>query len=360
MRKVLATLALGLPAASVCLAGSVSVYGIIETGVSVQKEKHEAAVTQMASAFDLGSRWGLKGSEDLGNGTSVGFILENGFDPSNGTTSIGGTGAQFGRESILYIKNEKFGRLAFGRTGTLYSGLQSFDMQTGYAFKGGYGLIGWPIGYSFAGNFNRVSNAIAYQSEYINGMRVGLMYSNGIADDSEKWSKNTHYYGAALQYKQGAINSSLAVEAESKTASNGVAVAEDKYIVNYGLEYDLGSFTPMFAYRYMMQHGGYQAHTFGLSAVVPMEKGRVKAAVRYTFGKTENQALIDSADGEDKMTNIAVGVAYEYPLSKRTVIKPFAGYSHSGKAWKNYKPLDADHNAVYTGWQAYVGMHHFF
>ncbi len=339
---------------------SVTLYGIIETGPVVQKEKNKAAVVHMGSAFDLGSRWGIRGNEDLGDGNSVGFILENGFNPATGATSIGGTNAMFGREAILYVKNKDIGRLGFGRTATLFSGLESFDMQTGYVFKGGYGLIGWPIGYNFAGNFNRVNNVVAFQSSYFNGFRVGLMYSNGTTDDSTyKWSRNTHYYGIVLQYTKGAINSSLGFEAEGDTYTDGEKTANAKYIINYGLEYDLGCFTPMFAYRYINQDGGYKVHTFGLSALIPYAGGRFKTAVRYTFGKTEDYATFGST-GTDKMTNLAVGIAYEYPLSKRTVLKPFAGYSYSGKAWRNYQPSSADANAVYNGWQVYLGMHHFF
>jgi predicted porin len=331
---------------------NVTLYGIIETGVVAQKEKHASTKVHMGSAFDLGSRWGIKGQEDLGNGTKVGFILENGFNPTNGASSIpsDGTG-MFGRESVIYIQNDRFGRFGMGRAGTLYSGLGSWDMQTGYVFKGGYGLIGWPIGYNFEGNFNRVNNAVMYQTPFMGGFRVGMMYSNGTSTDTAKWSENKHYYGIVAQYKKGAVNTSLGFEMQNKPAT-----VESKYIINYGLEYNAGSITPMFAYRYINQDYGFKGHTFGLSALIPAATGRFKAAVRYTFGKNG----VAYTNGENKMNNIAAGVAYEYPLSKRTAIKPFVGYSHSGKGWSNYTPLAADTNAVYNGWQAYVGIHHFF
>jgi predicted porin len=357
-KSLVAFAALAAASAFAYAESNVTLYGIIETGVVAQKQKNESAKVFMGSAFDLGSRWGIKGQEDLGNGTKVGFILENGFNPTNGTTSIGGTGAMFGRESVIYLQNERFGRFGMGRAGTLYSGLGSWDMQTGYVFKGGYGLIGWPVGQNFQGNFNRVSNAVMYQSPFVGGARIGLMYSNGCSStgDDNKWSKNQHYYGVAAQYKKGAINSSLAFEAENKIAN-----AKAKYIINYGLEYNAGSITPMFAYRYITQDGGYKTHTFGLSALIPAATGRFKAAVRYTFGKSEDAATVaNDFGGDDKIRNLAAGVAYEYPLSKRTAIKPFVGYSYSGKGWSHYQPAAADVNAVYNGWQAYVGIHHFF
>ncbi len=358
MKKQLALLPF-LAVSTVALAGQVSLYGIIETGVVVQKQKDKAAIVHWGSAFDLGSRWGLRGNEDLGNGTKVGFILENGFNPNTGNISVGGSSTLWGRESSLDVKNERFGRIGVGRIPTLWSGLGSFDMQVGYAFKGGYGLMGWPVSQQFSGNFNRVNNSVAYQSPYFAGFQVGLMYSNGVSEDSLKWSQNTHYYGIVLHYKQGRVNSALGFEAEGYTYTDGVRTAEPKYIINYGLEYKLDSFTPMFAYRFMSQDGGYKVHTFGLSAIVPFMGGNIKPGIRYTFGKTEDETLISSAN-TDKMTNLAVGAVYEYPLSKRTVLKPFVGYAYSGKAWSNYQPSSSDANCVYNGWQVYLGMAHFF
>ena len=81
MKKILLALA-GLAAGSTAFcASNVTLYGILEEGVLVQKIKHKDTTAQLKSAFDLGSRWGLRGQEDLGNGYSVGFTLEQGFSP---------------------------------------------------------------------------------------------------------------------------------------------------------------------------------------------------------------------------------------------------------------------------------------
>lgn len=79
MKKSLLALALGFVGAGASYASSVTLYGIIEEGVLYTKGKHQDATVQLKSAHDLGSRWGIKGAEDLGNGNQVGFTLEAGF-----------------------------------------------------------------------------------------------------------------------------------------------------------------------------------------------------------------------------------------------------------------------------------------
>lgn len=357
MKKLLA-LPILLAAGTVSAASSVTLYGIIEEGVMVMKPKHADTTVQLKDAFDLGSRWGIKGVEELGSGTSVGFNLEAGFHPEDGSIANNTYGANaFGRESVLWIQNEKLGRLAMGRAAALGSGLGSYDMQTGYAFMNGYGLIGWD---NCMNNFLRVNNAVIYMSPNIAGWTLGLMYSNGISGDTNRWSHDRHYWGAGLKYQAGAIKSSLILEAENKATYatvNGVQVKEApitaKYTVNYGLEYNTGSWTPMFTYRYVTQDEGVKAHKFGLSALIPYAGGRFKVAAAYMFGKDESIKA-----GEDKINHWQVGAAYEYPLSKRTVIKPFIGYAGSGKGWKNLGY--ANDGNIYNAWQAYIGMHHFF
>ena len=351
MKKILLALA-GLAAGSTAFcASNVTLYGILEEGVLVQKIKHKDTTAQLKSAFDLGSRWGLRGQEDLGNGYSVGFTLEQGFSPDTGATANTTYGANaFTRESVLWIQSESLGRLAFGRAATLGSGLGTYDMQTGYAFMNGYGLIGWD---NCMNNFLRTNNNIIYRSPNLNGWTIGLMYSNGIKDDTNKWSDNWHYYGAGVKYAKGAVKSSLIFEVESKDKSVDPAV-QAKYALNYGIEYNTGSWTPMFSYRFVTQDKNLKAHKFGLSAIVPYAGGRFKVAAAYMFGKDERITV-----GTDKVNHWQTGVAYEYPLSKRTVLKASAGYAGSGQGWKEYGWAGNDGN-VYNAWQVYAGMHHFF
>lgn len=141
-------------------ASNVTLYGVIETGVVVQKAKHHDTNVAMVSGFDSGSRWGIRGVEDLGNGYNVGFVLEEGYDSDTGAnTASNSAGKVFGRESQLFVQGG-FGKLGLGRFGTLSSGAGSYQILTGWALGTGYGLSSWTS--EIGTSFSRVDNAIAY------------------------------------------------------------------------------------------------------------------------------------------------------------------------------------------------------
>ena len=386
MKKSLIALAV-MGASTVAFAASnVTLYGVIEEGVVVQKAKHQDTTVSLKSGFDQGSRWGIRGVEELGNGYSVGFILEQGFNADNGDQAV--AGKQFSRESILYVTGG-FGRFGFGRTGTLASGAQSNNILTGWALGTGFGLSAWT---SFGGGFSRTDNAVFYKTPSFGGLTISAMYSNGYTGDDAKWSKNNHYYGIGAKYEANAIKSSLIFEAmdnkgtevASKTAGSLFNIGQwavvegydpakltdaqkDEYkawaktslddataakkralMINYGLEYNMGAWTPMFAYQWFNQDGGQKTHMFGLSAKVGVAGGDILVGGRYLFGHDE------ALTGDDKVRAWNLGAAYIYPLSKRTALKAYAGYADSSKGWKDKEEV------AYNGYQLYLGMRHSF
>ena len=71
----------------------------------------------MDSGVNSATRFGLRGSEDLGNGLKVGFKLENGFSSDSGKL---GEDRLFGREATVNVSGD-FGTVYMGRLGTLVS-----------------------------------------------------------------------------------------------------------------------------------------------------------------------------------------------------------------------------------------------
>uniref|UniRef100_UPI00402A93D4 porin n=1 Tax=Turicimonas muris TaxID=1796652 RepID=UPI00402A93D4 len=358
MKKSLIALAV-LGASSVAFAASnVTLYGVIDTGVLVQKAKHQDTTVGLNSGFVSGSRWGIKGVEDLGNGYNVGFVLEEGYDSDTGAnTASNSAGKVFGRESQLYVQGG-FGKLGFGRFGTLGSGAGSYHMLTGWALTTSYGLSSWTS--EIGTSFSRVDNAVVYVAPNFNGLTLSAMYSNKMKgdDQAQKWSKNNHYYGIGAKYKANAITSSLIFEAKQiKEAAD--TNKNTQYAINFGFEYNLGSVTPMFAYQYAWQDEGKKTNMFGLSAKVPVAGGDVLAGARYLFGKDKSLP----AAGDQDVNSWNIGAAYVYPLSKRTNLNAYAGYADSGKGWKDRSTKATDATAitpVYNGYQLYVGMVHTF
>ena len=190
MKKTLIAAAVMAASGVAFAASNVTLYGVIEEGVVVSKAKHKDTMVDLKAGFDSGNRWGIKGVEDLGNGYSVGFILEQGFTADNGDEGV--EGKAFNRESILYV-NGGFGSLAFGRTGGL-AFAQSQNIRTGWVFGTSYGSSAWNA-IDFVAK--RMNNVVSYATPVFSGFSVHAMYSNSgsneLANDDKKWSENGHY-----------------------------------------------------------------------------------------------------------------------------------------------------------------------
>lgn len=112
----------------------------------------------MQSGFSTGNRWGLTGTEDIGN-AKVGFVLESGFNSDDGASGQGGR--LFGREAQVNVS---------GAYGTLYAGriasIVSDSGSIGYlgdvsAFPNAFGFVGSQAG-STGSAYGRYDNTLAY------------------------------------------------------------------------------------------------------------------------------------------------------------------------------------------------------
>lgn len=102
-------------------------------------------VVRLSSGHRAGSRWGLRGTEDLGNGWNAMFVLESGFNADTGTSQQGGR--LFGRQAFVALNNKAFGQFSFGRqyssimeamanfSPTAYGGYEPATLLTGAAFR---------------------------------------------------------------------------------------------------------------------------------------------------------------------------------------------------------------------------------
>ncbi|MFM0620408.1 porin [Paraburkholderia nemoris] len=149
---------------------SVTLYGIVDTGV--QYYNHAAGggkVIGMPSLTgEVPSRFGFRGSEDLGGGLKALFNLEVGFAPSTGALNNGGR--LFGRAANVGLSSN-YGTLTLGRQLNMtYYAIIPAD------------VIG-PAIHSIA-SFDpyipnaRSDNAIGYMGKF-DGLTVGATYSFG-------------------------------------------------------------------------------------------------------------------------------------------------------------------------------------
>ena len=84
MKKTLIAVAALSAMAASAMAANVTVYGKIDQGLQVQNTKvtGKSSTTSWkgASGVSSGSRWGLKGTEEIADGYKVGFVLESGWN----------------------------------------------------------------------------------------------------------------------------------------------------------------------------------------------------------------------------------------------------------------------------------------
>ena len=329
-------------------ASNVSLYGQIDEGVVLGKAKSSSASVQMKSGFTAMSRWGIKGVEDLGNGYTVGFTLEQGFLADSGAEHT--KGLAFSRESLMRITGP-FGTVAFGRIGAL-GFAQSTAILRGWAFGTSWGASAWSVGDV---HFGRLNNAINYASPSFGGLTLHATYSNGTSQDENKWSDNAHYYGLGAKYTANNIDASVIFEVKD---NKGLKLLEEKqkamYHITAGGTYNINGFKPGVIYQYATQQDYYHQHAFGLSVTAPLAGGAAKLGAKYVLRKYDG-SYAALADLEENKANVwTVGAGYEYPFSKRTHLWTYAGYADGAKGWKD----TADVN--YNGWQVGLGLVHKF
>jgi predicted porin len=109
---------IALAAQSAFAQSSVTLYGIVDTSVRYLTNANAKNDSQVSMGVGpiTGSRWGLKGSEDLGGGLSTIFRLEDGFNLWNGQFASQNT--LFNRMAYVGLSSNQYGALTFGRQNT--------------------------------------------------------------------------------------------------------------------------------------------------------------------------------------------------------------------------------------------------
>ncbi|MGA7815976.1 porin, partial [Caballeronia sp.] len=116
-KKVIAAALLGVLASAAHAQSSVTLYGLLDVGVTYTNSQVTVngghSNVQLVSGPVDGSRWGLRGAEDLGGGLKAIFTLESGFNLNDGTLAY--NGREFGRQAFVGLSSVDYGALTLGR-----------------------------------------------------------------------------------------------------------------------------------------------------------------------------------------------------------------------------------------------------
>ena len=391
MKKTLAAVAVLGAFAGSALAADVQLYGIIDTGVGYSHIDYDGFVDdvdsfEMQSGQASGSRFGFKGTEDLGNGMTVGFILENGFDTDTGadTTNF------FNRESSLFLQGG-FGKFAMGRMGALNNGQSSWAKvgmlsAFGTSSWGGYSAQLSNI-FSLAGQWD---NMIAYETPDFAGFKVYAQYGMGSKDENE--STSDRFYAIGATYNNGPFAGYFAVDSINY-ASFGDGIdgnnIDDSLTITLGGSYDFDVVKVYLGGQYfdevkLSSIGGVTSEfkdtvvsgsvpNFGkvgdlkikgygisLSADTPVAGGKAMFGLGYVDAEAAD-SMTGFADHPEMdkidLKRYVVSVGYDYPFSKRTDVYAVASWSQDQV---EFEASNTAQDLDISAYSLYVGLRHRF
>ena len=221
-KKSLAALAVLGAAAGYASAADVTLFGVVDTGLIYTHQtfaddsKADVNKFAMDSGVSSASRFGLKGTEELGNGLKVGFKLENGFQSDSG--ALKSEKRIFDREASVSLYSD-FGTLSMGRMGGVGSGAGTYDLvlATADAFDGGDNNV-----FGFATS-DRYDNMVTYQTPKFAGLQATVQYSfneDSVEETAREGSSAVNRYSsAALTGDFGALQTVLAYEFRTTSPS---------------------------------------------------------------------------------------------------------------------------------------------
>jgi len=306
---------------------SVTLYGLIDEGLSFYSNQGGNRNYLAASSVMQGSRWGLLGTEDLGGGLKATFRLESGYDLNNGSMSQGNR--LFGRQAYVGLISN-YGTLTLGRQyDPVVDYVQPLSLVT---FMGAYG--GHPLDNDNLQDTYRVNNAVKFRTATYGGATAEAMYAFSNTSDgfnqNSAWSIGAGYQGGSVSLGAGVIklehpasNTTGAVGASGGgTTSDYASLAntfvpgnvQREWITSAAGTYTVGSAVLGIVYShvlYVMPTSDVRFDNYEFDAqyyLTPFM--RLSGAYTYTHGN------VDATDSQPRYHQF--NLVLDYFLSKRT------------------------------------------
>ncbi len=382
MKKSLIAMA-ALAATSAFAQSSVTLYGVADLWVGQIKQFSVNAAntvdttvsqTKLDNGGQYGSRFGMRGTEDLGGGLKANFVFEGGLAPDTGTSTQGG--ATFGRQSWVGLENS-IGQLNFGRQYGPYDNVKcgfsvqcstAFDPTNGFQnpngpFAGGAvtgtnvipfalngGVVTPALAASlanassgrlgaFVGYQARINNAIKFQSANFGGVSGSVIYGFGENKTTTTGADST--LGFNLLYGNGPLNVALAYQTEKYPSLGNFKNNNTMIAANY----DFGVAKVNVGYN--------QSRLVGSTFTLPSNEYFIGASAPFgaftlqtAFARSQHKVVGGTTD-------TSFGLEGTYALSKRSFV--YSGYQ--GTKIQNGNTITGANvtNSVFA-----VGVRHMF
>ena len=328
MKKSLIALAVLAASGAAMAQSSVQLYGIVDAFVGTTQDTIKTPGSKSQTVVESGglksSRWGMKGSEDLGGGLKAGFKLEQRFKSDTGALD----GVNFKGESSINLSGN-FGTVALGRMGTPYDDLRG---KTNAIADTNLSPVGDTIKNAKADYTDKTDNTVAYVSPTFNGFSAAVAVSFG--ENKTNVADATQHSSLKLQYANGPLlvgygfqkeESQVMTVATPTAPSVATGQTDDKTFNLLAASYDFGVAKLVGGYQTMeleskgIKQGDNDSLYFGVQA--PVAKN-----INVYFGYAGSE--YDAVTGPDYKTS-GYTLAANYVLSKRT--DAYIGYKHIKK-----------------------------
>ncbi|MFA7665882.1 MAG: porin [Burkholderiaceae bacterium] len=303
MKKSLVALAvIGASAGTAAAQTNVTLYGIADVGIGMADTDAPGSdsVVHVFSGVQSSSRFGIRGSEDLGNGLKATFNIEAGVNWDTGSAA---SNTQFwGRRAVVGLAGS-FGEVRLGRDYTPgYSAIGTTDVM-------GLGLFGNWLDYGGNGGItSRASNGLHYTGKFGN-LTLRAMYATGEADGVSAPKGSGDMYGLSGVYAAGPLTAQAYYQ--SREFNNGAGGTDDADEYGLGAQYRFGAFRVALNYGMVDSDvpGGGSVEHEALNLGLGVKLGTGEVLFNYT------QQELDVAGSPEARS---FGIAYVHPLSKRT------------------------------------------
>ncbi|MHB1199872.1 MAG: porin [Polaromonas sp.] len=342
MKKSLIALAVLAASGAAMAQSTVTLYGVADVWLGSKKVESNGAgqrQTVINTSGVNGSRWGLKGAEDLGGGLKAVFQLENGFSQDTGGFKT--EGVMFDRQAYVGLAGG-FGQVSMGRQYSAYDDLHGATDPNYDAFT--FTATGEVAANGMKDYSNRISNSIKFQSANYSGFSGAVLYGLG-----ENKNLGTNAGGSAtdvislnVQYANGPLLVGYAHQ-EDKQAQAVVGAPQDKNKYNLiGGTYNFGV-VKLVGFYNQAKNDATKDKEYSIGAIVPF--GAAAIAVDYAHSKSDTGAVSYTGKG--------YSVLATYDMSKRTRL--YAGAQQT-KAFKDVIAGTAETKTTTYG----VGLRHSF
>ena len=368
-KSLLALAALGAFAGTAQAQSSVTLYGVVDANIEyVSNMSSTAAGTAgfpgrgenkfgVTSGGLSGSRWGLRGVEDLGGGMKALFVLESGFGVDDGRMQQGGR--LFGRQAYVGIESNQVGRFTFGRQYTsMFDAFANFS-PTGYATQ--YE----PIAYQLGTNF-RSDNTAKYTGKFGPVTAIAhWSFGNGVAGGGEvpgQFRRDTGY-GGAVAYAAGPLGVAISYDQSNPTVANTGGDTATFRKAGAAASYAFGPAKLMAGYRWGQNKAPNDATIYRDDYYWAGANYQATAALGLTLAYY--YADVKNLNGVNAPNPWQVSFVADYNITKRTDIYLTAAYTKNAGlnfdsaviSFANGYPLGAgEDNMVGVG----IGIRHKF